>query len=235
MVRLHDGSLVDHPGAPVRCGPILRQGVDFCYLPVDNLAFLVHHDGGCPLMNPLTGLTLPLPKLGPAERREIDSSTVYGPSLIREGHVKVKILFSPVGPTPGPLVATIITEGYSVAVAPGKDHDAISISMRTERPLDHLSNILTRISDIAFFHADLYALTYDEGLHIMKLDVCGLSNPKFSQAFRPCIADDPKQQNIYFCHDPNQPQVFDPKDMPPGCVVRCYLAESDGRLLMVRR
>jgi len=139
----------------------------------------------------------------------------------------VKILSSPVGPTPDSLVATIITEGYSVAVAPGKDHDVTSISLR---PLDGL----TRISDIAFFHGDLYALTDKEGLHIMKLDVCGL-NPNFSQAFHPSIADDPKQQQIYFCDDPNQPQIFDARDMPPGCVVLRYLAESDGRLLMVRR
>ncbi|RLN03346.1 hypothetical protein C2845_PM13G10460 [Panicum miliaceum] len=103
--------------------------------------------------------------------------------------------------------------------------------MRTERPLDHL----TRISDIAFFHGDLYALTDHEGLHIMKLDVCGPSNPKFSQAFCPCIADDPTQQQIYFCHDPSEPQIFDPRDTPPGCVILRYLAESDGRLLMVRR
>ncbi|CAO2201471.1 unnamed protein product [Urochloa humidicola] len=167
---LQDGTLVDLHGAPVHCAPILRPGVDFCYLAVDNMAFLVHQDGGCSLMNPLSGLTLPLPKLGPAVRRAIDSSTVYGQSYITKGHVKVKIQSSSVNPMPDPYLATIITEGYSVAITPSKDHGAISISMRKERPLDHLM----RISDIAFFNGKLYALTEQEGLHIMKLDGCGL-------------------------------------------------------------
>ncbi|CAO2187915.1 unnamed protein product [Urochloa humidicola] len=226
---LHDGTLVDLHGAPVRCGPILRPGVDFCYLAVDNQAFLVHQDGGCSLMNPLSGLTLSLPKLGPAVRRAINSSTVYGQSYIRRGHVKVKILSSPVNPTPDPHVATIITEGYSLAITPSKDHGAISISMRRKKPLDRL----TRISDIAFFHGKLYALTEQEGLHVMKLDGCGLSEPKFSQAFHPCIPQDPKQQEIYHCFEPNQLWI-DPTDMPPGYVVPRYLVESDGKLLMVR-
>ncbi|CAO2210752.1 unnamed protein product [Urochloa humidicola] len=227
---LRDGTLVDLHGAPVRCGPILRPGVDFCYLAVDNMAFLVHHDGGCSLMNPLSGLKLPLPTLGPAVRRAIESSDVYGYSCIRKGHVKVKILSSPVNPTLDPHLATIITEGYSVAITPFKDHGALSISMRTDRRLEPL----TRISDIAFFQQELYALTGTEGLHIMKLDGCGLSEPKFSQAFHPCIPDDPKQQAIYHCFEPNRLWI-DPRDMPPGYLVLRYLVESDGRLLMVRR
>ncbi|CAL4998272.1 unnamed protein product [Urochloa decumbens] len=180
---LRDGTLLDLNGAPVRCGPILRPGVDFCYFAVDNQAFLVQHDGRCSLMNPLSGLTLPLPKLGPAVRRAIDSSTAYGQSYVSKGHVKVKILSSLVNPTPNPVVATVITDGYSVSATPSKDHDAFSISMRKERRMDRL----TRISDIAFFHGKPYALTEQEGLHIMKLDGFGLSEPKFSQVFLPCI------------------------------------------------
>ncbi|CAO2201473.1 unnamed protein product [Urochloa humidicola] len=89
---LHDGTLVDLHSAPVRCGPILRPGVDFCYLAVDNQAFLVHNDGGCSLMNPLPGLKLSLPTLGPAVRQAIDSSDVYGQSYITKGHVKVEFV-----------------------------------------------------------------------------------------------------------------------------------------------
>ncbi|KAL6646450.1 hypothetical protein ACP70R_018058 [Stipagrostis hirtigluma subsp. patula] len=58
-LALRDGSLVDLHGAPVRCAPIIREGV-FNYLAVDDMAFLVHDDGGCSLMNPLSGSTFPL-------------------------------------------------------------------------------------------------------------------------------------------------------------------------------
>ncbi|CAL5006741.1 unnamed protein product [Urochloa decumbens] len=61
-LAFRDGSIVDLDGARVRCAPILRDGV-FRYLAVDSLAFLIHHDGSCSLMNPLSGLTLPLPKI----------------------------------------------------------------------------------------------------------------------------------------------------------------------------
>lgn len=147
------------------------------------------------------------------------------------GHSKVKILPSPFDPTPDPLVATILTEGYNIAITPCKDHHAISISMDRDKPGDSL----TGINDIAFFNGDLYALTGNEGLHIMKLDVGGFRMPKFSQAFHPCIANDPTQEEIYHCHDPEQPQILQPWDMPTGYLVKRYLAESNGRLLMVRR
>ncbi|CAO2206547.1 unnamed protein product, partial [Urochloa humidicola] len=55
------------------CAPILREGV-FRYLAVDNLAFLTDNYGGCSLMNPLSGLTLPLPKLAPAVRQTLENS-----------------------------------------------------------------------------------------------------------------------------------------------------------------
>ncbi|KAL6644284.1 hypothetical protein ACP70R_015892 [Stipagrostis hirtigluma subsp. patula] len=72
-LALRDGSLVDLHGAPVRCAPIVREGA-FSYLAVDNLAFLVHDDGGCSLLKPLSGQTLHLPELAAAVRRALDES-----------------------------------------------------------------------------------------------------------------------------------------------------------------
>ncbi|CAO2201497.1 unnamed protein product, partial [Urochloa humidicola] len=102
-LAVRDGSIVDLHGAPIRrCVPILREGA-FHYLAVDNLTFLVHDDGSCSLMNPLSGQTLPLPELAPAVRRAIGSVPAYGQSYIRNGHVKV-ILPSPPDWTPDPLI-----------------------------------------------------------------------------------------------------------------------------------
>ncbi|CAL4998270.1 unnamed protein product [Urochloa decumbens] len=70
-LAFRDGSIVDLDGAPVRCAPILRDVV-FRYLAVDNSAFLIHDDGACSLMNPLSGLTPPLPKIAPVVYRAID-------------------------------------------------------------------------------------------------------------------------------------------------------------------
>ncbi|OEL30768.1 hypothetical protein BAE44_0008215, partial [Dichanthelium oligosanthes] len=110
-LALLDGTLVDLYGAPVHCAPILREGV-FRYLAVDNLAFLVHNDGGCSLMNPLSGLKLPLPKLAPAVCRALENSAYDQPYVERR----------------------TLRNGYSLAISPGKNHDAISISMPPERP-----------------------------------------------------------------------------------------------------
>ncbi|KAL6662110.1 hypothetical protein ACP70R_001494 [Stipagrostis hirtigluma subsp. patula] len=170
-LALRDGSLVDLNGAPVRCAPIIREGV-FNYLAVDDMAFLVHDDGGCSLMNPLFGSTLPLPELATAVRRAIDKSTVYNESYIRKAHVKV-IMSSQLDSTPDPLVAVLILEGYSIAIAACKKHDAVNISMfpdpkrrtGTKRRWDP-----EMIDDIAFLHGKLYVLTPYEGLHVIELD-----------------------------------------------------------------
>jgi hypothetical protein len=93
-LALRDGTLVDIADAPVRCAPILREGADLGYRAVDNLAFLVHRNGGCSLMNPLTGLRLPLPKMGLAVLQAIDVSKFYSRSYIGKAYVKV-VLSSP--------------------------------------------------------------------------------------------------------------------------------------------
>ncbi|CAL5011965.1 unnamed protein product [Urochloa decumbens] len=229
-LALRDGTLVDLRGAPVRCASILREGV-FRYLAVDNLAFLVDNDGGCSLMNPLSGLTLPLSKLAPAVSRALENSA-YDQSYARKTHAKV-ILSSPIDSTPDPLVAivirdVVIRDGLSLAISPSKDHDAISISMPPEWP----GGLPTSISDIAFLHGELYALTVYEGLYI-KLDVIGLCEPNF---FHQCIVDDPKQQKIYTTYQQWQQQIyFEGPGRYSEYMVMRYIAESNGRLLMVRR
>ncbi|CAL5011964.1 unnamed protein product [Urochloa decumbens] len=217
-LALRDGTLVDLRGAPVRCVPILRDGV-FRYLAVDNLAFLVHDDGSCSLMNPLSGQTLPLPDLAPAVRRAIDSVPAYGQSFIRNGHVKV-ILPSPPDWTwtSDPLMAVLVLDGYCVVVSGFKQHEAVSISICSERAEGPERN-----HDIAFLHGKLYILTFKEGLRVFKHDASHLGNPKSSPGFHQCIAEDPKQQEIYGYR--NNPSYYVPR----------YLAESNGRLLMVRR
>ncbi|KAL6662108.1 hypothetical protein ACP70R_001492 [Stipagrostis hirtigluma subsp. patula] len=178
-LTLRDGILVDLHGAPVRCAPIVREGV-FSYLAVDNLAFLVHDDGGCSLMIPLSGLTLPLPKLASVVSRAINKSEVYR-QLSRKW-------------------------AFAKAI---------------------LGDLRINATDIAFLHGKLYALTDHEGLHVIQLDACHLSEQESSPgfAFNQCIADDPDQQQVYF--------PFDRKG--PVCFVMRYLAESNGKLLMIRR
>jgi hypothetical protein len=187
--------------------------VDFGYLAVDKLAFLVHHDGRCSLMNPLSGLRLPLPKLGPAVSRAMSDSKFYRESDIQKAYVKA-VLSSPLDSTLDPLIAVLISEGHSIAVSACKQDTAISITICPDPP---------RIHDIAFFHGKLYALTCKEGLHAIELDADHLSKLKSPSGFHQCIADDPKQQAIYSscCY-------------PEYLVVR-YLTACDGRLLMLRR
>ncbi|CAO2188845.1 unnamed protein product [Urochloa humidicola] len=79
-----------------------------------------------------------------------------------------------------------------------------------------------RNHDIAFLHGKLYVLTF-KGLRVFKHDASHLGNPKLSSGFYQCIAEDPKQQEIY--NYGNNPSYYVPR----------YLAESNGRLLMVRR
>jgi hypothetical protein len=80
-----------------------------------------------------------------------------------------------------------------------------------------------RICDIAFFHGKLYALTTHEGLRVIELDDGHLSEAKSLPGFLQCIPDDPKQQEVYNCEYNHR------------YLVLRYIAESDGRLLMVRR
>ncbi|XP_066392746.1 uncharacterized protein [Miscanthus floridulus] len=178
-LAFRDGTIVDLAGAPI----LREEGVDFGYLAVDNLAFLVHHDGGCSLMNPLSGLRLPLPKLGPAVSRAISDSPFYTESYIQRAYVKA-VQSSPLDSTTDPLIAVLISDGNSIAASACKQDNAISITICPDPP---------RIHDIAFFHGKLYALTGTEGLHAIELDADHLSKLQSSSGFHQCIADDPKQ------------------------------------------
>ncbi|CAL5011961.1 unnamed protein product [Urochloa decumbens] len=210
-LALRDGTLVDLQGDPVRCGPILREGMGiFRYLAVDNLAFLVHDDGTCSLMNPLSGFTLPLTQLAPALRRALDESKVYRRSNILKTHSKV-ILSSPLDSTPDPFIAVLIMEEHGMIVSACNQLDAV----RTFVP--------GRIDDIAFFQGKLYAITESEGLRALELDAGRLSGPKSSSGFHQCIAKDPKQWPVYRA---TASTVY---------FVLRYLVECSGKLLMVRR
>ncbi|TVU06453.1 hypothetical protein EJB05_49670, partial [Eragrostis curvula] len=217
-LALRDGGMVDLNGAPVHCAPILREGVDFGYLAFDNQAFLVDRDGECSLMNPISGLRLPLPKLAPAVLRALDNdkSKCYNQSHIRNTHMKA-IMSSPLNSTSDPLIAILIMEGNGVAVSTCEQHDAITMAISPKKP--------PRIFDIAFLHGKLYALTEREGLHVAELDAGQLGMSESSSGFNQCIAGDPKQQRIYY-------YATNPDD---GYLVLRYLAESGGRLLMMRR
>jgi hypothetical protein len=228
-LALRDGGMVDLDGAPVRSAPILRDGVDVGFLAVDNQAFLVHGDGGCSLMNPLSGesgLTVPLPKLGPAVLQALGKSKYYKKSDIHKTTAKA-VMSSPLHSSSDPLVAVLIMDGNGVAVSACKqpDDDATTIAISLDRPS------ASRIHDIAFFKGKLCALTQYEGLHVIELDASRLSQPKSSSGFRQCIADDLKQQEIY-CTNPGKTSYY---ESYPEYLVMRYLAESNGRLLMVRR
>nr|CAB3480788.1 unnamed protein product [Digitaria exilis] len=165
------------------------------YRAVDDLAFLVHDDGGCSLVNPLSGFTLDLPELAPAVHRAIDGMrTYYNHSHIRKAHVKA-ILSSPVESTPDPLVAVLILEGFSVVISACKQHKAINVRMSPGRN----PGLPAKIHDIAFFQEKLYALTGREGLYA------------------------------------RAPNIYRGTGDDPEYLVLRYLAESNGRLLMMRR
>uniref|UniRef100_A0A0A9A1J8 KIB1-4 beta-propeller domain-containing protein n=1 Tax=Arundo donax TaxID=35708 RepID=A0A0A9A1J8_ARUDO len=174
-------------------------------------------------MNPLSGATLPLPKLASAVHLALDKSKYYNQSYIRKTHVKV-VLSSPLDSTSDPLVAVLIMEGNGVAVSSCKKHDAITITISLDPP---------RIYDIAFLHGKLYALTEYEGLHVVELNAGRLSTPKSSSGFHQCIVDDPKQQEIYNSYQ-HRKHYHGIATYSEYLVLR-YLAESDGRLLMIRR
>ncbi|TVU06733.1 hypothetical protein EJB05_49961, partial [Eragrostis curvula] len=195
-LALRDGGMVDLDGASERCPPILRKGVDFGFLAFENLAFIVHHDGSCSLKNPLSGLMLPLPNLAPAVLRTLDKSKYYNESYIRKTHMKA-IISSPLNSTSDPLIAILI-----ISPEPPK-----------------------RISDIAFSHGKLYALSYHEGLHVAELVAGQLSMTELSSGFNQCIANDPKQWQIYHYGS----------SAGPAYLVLRYLAECGGRLLLMKR
>uniref|UniRef100_A0A0E0MP69 DUF295 domain-containing protein n=1 Tax=Oryza punctata TaxID=4537 RepID=A0A0E0MP69_ORYPU len=76
-----------------------------------------------------------------------------------------------------------------------------------------------RLADIAFLNGRLYTLTMKEGLYVF---VPSSGHMNVSSKFHHCIADDPEQLEINFKSDGFH-------------VIIRYLAECDGRLLMVKR
>ncbi|KAG8049108.1 hypothetical protein GUJ93_ZPchr0009g371 [Zizania palustris] len=230
-----DGSLVDHDGAAVGCAtPILGRGV-VSYLVVDNLAFLLHDDGGCSLLNPLsTSAATPLPMAVPADATgettpESDSESESSPAnRIEKAYAKL-VLSSPLHSSEDPFVAVVTPKGFNVVVSSCKRRHGvasiISCPSRTKYPNENKDCI----SDIAFLQGKkLYALTKAEGLHLLDLDDNGLTNttPDVPSGFQQCIADDDEQQEVRDQGDYHY---------PPVVVILRYLVESNGRLLMVRR
>lgn len=223
-LALRDGSLVELAGAPVRCPSILRDGV-FGYLAVDNLAFLVHHDGSCSLMNPLSGFMLHLPDMAPAVPRAIEKTKIFGGSGLRKAHVKA-IMSSPVESTPDPLIAVLILEGFSIAISACKRPEAIDIAMSPGTT----PGLPRKLYDIVFFDRNLYTLTGNEGLYVINLHAGSLC---LSSGFHQCIPDDPKQLQIY---NSSEQQVYHRgTGTAPEYLVLRYLAESNGKLLLMRR
>ncbi|TVU06452.1 hypothetical protein EJB05_49669, partial [Eragrostis curvula] len=93
------------------------------------------------------------------------------------------------------------------------------------RALDKSPEPPKRISDIAFSHGKLYALSYHEGLHVAELVAGQLSMTELSSGFNQCIANDPKQWQIYHYGS----------SAGPAYLVLRYLAECGGRLLLMKR
>jgi hypothetical protein len=117
----------------------------------------------------------------------------------------------------------VILEGNNGVVSGFKQGNAVNISIGPDS---------RRIDDIAFFRGKLYALTNIEGLLVTNLEADYLGKGKSSSGFHQCIADDHEQKEVYF--PKQQQQMFFPEAYPQYLVMR-YLAESNGRLLMMRR
>ncbi|XP_052137844.1 uncharacterized protein LOC127756538 [Oryza glaberrima] len=229
-LALRDGGLVDLDGEPIRCPtPIPRHGV-VGHLAVDNLAFLIHRDGGCSLLNPLsssasaaTAAITPLPWLNLAA---VDGAIGQPGVFIGIGaYVNVyskSVLSSPLDSSPDPLVAVVTSGGRHVAVAPCKRRGVVTIVSGLMAPQIPGLNP-TRFSDIAFLGGNLYTLTNAEGLLVLDLGSNGVDDPP-NASHRRCIADDPNQHEYY----------IDGSTKNKSLVLR-YLVGSNGRLLMVRR
>ncbi|KAF0888942.1 hypothetical protein E2562_020160 [Oryza meyeriana var. granulata] len=212
-LALRDGGLVDLHGTSIRSAPVLREGV-CSFLAVDNLSFLVHTDGGCSLVNPLSGSAgTPLPQLANAVLQAMKVSKFYTPESTKVPYAKV-IMSSPLDSSPDPLIAALILDKHYVVISACKRPGAIGIGYDYNMPL----------ADIVFLHGRLYTLTMKEGLYVYGPNIGCLSEPmNVSSGFHQCIIDDPKEQELnYFL---------------PGLlyVVLRYLAECDGRLFLVRR
>uniref|UniRef100_A0A0E0MP40 F-box domain-containing protein n=1 Tax=Oryza punctata TaxID=4537 RepID=A0A0E0MP40_ORYPU len=230
-LALRDGSLVDLDGEPIRCPtPIPRHGIA-SYLSVENLAFLIHHDGGCSLLNPLSSSSspaaiTPLPGLNSAAlNAAIGMPEIFIGAYLHKAYSK-SVLSSPLDSSPDPLVAVVTTDERHVAVSPCKRRGVVTIVSSPEPGMTQIpGQNPTRFSDIAFFGGKLYTLTNAEGLHVLDLGSNGVDNPpNVSSRFRRCITDDPDQHEYY----------IDGTTKHKSLVLR-YLVDSNGRLLMVRR
>ncbi|KAF0888940.1 hypothetical protein E2562_020158 [Oryza meyeriana var. granulata] len=104
-LALRDGGLVDLDGAAVRSAPALREGVRSC-LAVDNLAFLVHDDCGCSLVNPLSGSpATPLPHLADAVLQAVEDSNMRSYTGANIQLAVAKVILSSLLDFPDPLIA----------------------------------------------------------------------------------------------------------------------------------
>ncbi|CAM0912760.1 unnamed protein product [Alopecurus aequalis] len=204
-LALPDGTFLSIPG-----GEIHRISVPegaCCHGSVDNWLFLVHNDGVCSLMNPFSKTTLELPRLAKVWKREIyDPESRFNPIFYK------LVVPSPLDSSPCSLVAAMIMDDCNCGtLCISEPPIAIDAFRDDKHPVLHLE-------DVAFLDIKLYLLGACGKLLLCELDKdIGISSME-------CIMDSLGDLGGL------------PKSLPEKAyMVREYLVECGGRLLMVTR
>ncbi|KAL6606634.1 hypothetical protein ACP70R_042287 [Stipagrostis hirtigluma subsp. patula] len=183
-----------------------------CYGSIDNWLFLMQSDGGCSLVNPFTKASVELPKLATAWRCDRMNAN----SRRRPSFYKLAVP-SHLDSSPDSLVAVLISDdgnGSTVFIC----QTPIATNMCTGRYLGALRSLF----DVAFFDGKLHGVEFGEKLLTFEISYDPDSKPKISSI--ECIINSRERFEL-------PPHLSNEKVY----IMRGYLVECCGRLLMVRR
>jgi len=189
-------------------GKIIRMPAPddaFCFGSIDSWLFFVHSDGGCSLVNPFSKATLDLPKL----------SIKWFEAIPRFGSLFQKMVVPlPLESSPGSLVAALILENGGTIRMYRPPMATCLPTRRNQRSFDY-------VSDITFFKGKFYGLGTHDVLMTFELNFGADSKPRIS-----CVKCITKYPTV---------SVILPKPLYSTYMMKKYLVECCGRLLMVKR
>uniref|UniRef100_A0ACD5XW78 Uncharacterized protein n=1 Tax=Avena sativa TaxID=4498 RepID=A0ACD5XW78_AVESA len=204
-LALPDGTFLSIPS-----GEIHRISVPegtCCHGSIDNWLFLMHNDDACSLMNPFSKTSLKLPKLAKVRKRKI-----YYPDYEFNPIFYKLVVPSPLDISPCSLLAAMIMdEGNYGTLCISQPPVTIDSFRDDKHPVRHLG-------DVAFFDGKLYVLGGFDGLFFVELDDIGILSME-------CIIDSLGDLR-------GTPQSLSSEE---AYMIREYLVDCGGRLLMVKR